>query len=410
MSNVNRSNGYFMIIVLWLAYVTFSMNWVAGSSLMPQITQSFFGTAHVDPVITQVLNYSITAARVFANILAALILMKLGPKKAASVAIGLLIAALVAVYLPNYWAYAVARMVMGLGGSMVIVYMNPVVAHYISNPNEKLRINALNTVSYNVGAFIVSVLFTFFAAQLTADWQLTLTVFASIILVLFVLWLIKAEDFETESNTSGSTVEYGYGKAIRDLFLWKYTIGFGGFLFLYVLALTALKPVFDEYTLLNGAIVNLLVSGAGILGTFAGVKIGNMGTPRKPVLLLSGIMMIAFFALILVFANRYPVVSYGCALLSGFAMFIQYPIYMNLPHEFKDASPQKLTVLFGLFWAMGYAIETVLMIVWSYLLGAAGYTVAMTFFIAGACLYPVSVALLPETRPSRKNVSESKAA
>ncbi|MBA4601808.1 hypothetical protein [Thermoactinomyces mirandus] len=111
---MNRSKAYLMIIVLWLAYVTFSMNWVAGSSLMPQITESFFGTVNVDPIITQVLNYSITAARVFANILAALILMKLGPKKAASVAIGLLIAALVAVYLPNYWAYTVARMVMDL--------------------------------------------------------------------------------------------------------------------------------------------------------------------------------------------------------------------------------------------------------------------------------------------------------
>lgn len=234
--------------------------------------------------------------------------------------------------------------------------------------------------------------------------------FASLILVLFVLWLIKAEDFETGSNTDGSTVEYGYKDAIRDSFLWKYTIGFGGFLFLYVLALTALKPVFDEYTMLDGAMVNLLISGAGILGTFAGVRIGNKGTPRKPVLQLSGVMMIVFFARILVFAKVYPIVLYGCAFLSGFVMFVQYPIYMNLPHEFRGATPQKLTVLFGLFWAMGYAVETILKIVWSYLLGSAGYTVAMTFLISGSCLYPVLAGMLPETRPGVKNVSESKVA
>ena len=44
METINhRKKGYFMMAVLWLAYVTFAMNWVAGSSLTPQITKTFFG-------------------------------------------------------------------------------------------------------------------------------------------------------------------------------------------------------------------------------------------------------------------------------------------------------------------------------------------------------------------------------
>ncbi|ACB62451.1 hypothetical protein Exig_3006 [Exiguobacterium sibiricum 255-15] len=70
-----------MMAVLWFAYATFTMNWVAGSSLTPQITVHFFDDRTVNPLISQLVNYSITTARVFANILAALILMKLGPKK-----------------------------------------------------------------------------------------------------------------------------------------------------------------------------------------------------------------------------------------------------------------------------------------------------------------------------------------
>lgn len=77
---VNKRKGYFMLAVLWLAYVTFAMNWVAGSSLTPQITKTFF-SGPVDPVISELVNYSITTARVFANILAAIILMRLGAKK-----------------------------------------------------------------------------------------------------------------------------------------------------------------------------------------------------------------------------------------------------------------------------------------------------------------------------------------
>lgn len=119
---------------------------VAGSSLTPQITKTFFG-GPVDPVVSELVNYSITTARVFANILAAIILMRLGAKKAVGVGVGLLIMGLIAIWMPNYWAYTIARMVMAIGGSMVIVYMNPVVSRYISDPKEKLKINAANTVS-----------------------------------------------------------------------------------------------------------------------------------------------------------------------------------------------------------------------------------------------------------------------
>ncbi|PGY12113.1 MFS transporter [Bacillus sp. AFS031507] len=397
METMNHTKkGYFMMAVLWLAYVTFAMNWVAGSSLTPQITETFFG-GPVDPIISQLVNYSITSARVFANILAAMVLMKLGPRKAAGIAIGLLIMGLVAIYLPNYWAYTVARMVMAVGGSMVIVYMNPIVAHYVKNSNIKLRINAANTVAYNAGAFIVAVLFTVFAKQMVANWRLTLTFFASLTILFFIAWLWKAETFET--NEMGGTAEkYGYKEALKDGFLWRYGLAFASFLTLYVLSLVSFKAIFDQYTLLNGSVTNLLISGFGILGTFAGIRIGNKGVPRKPILLFSGIVMVGTFALAIVFANKIPLLSYTLISISGFAMYIQYPIFLNLPHELKGMTPQRLTIMFGLFWAIAYAGQTIATIVWSFILGSSGYTAAMIFFIAASSVYIFLVATFPETR------------
>ncbi|MEH7417001.1 MFS transporter [Neobacillus drentensis] len=397
MKTMNRTkNGYFMMAVLWLAYVTFAMNWVAGSSLTPQITETFFGRP-VDPIISQLVNYSITTARVFANILAAVVLMKLGPKKAAGTAIGLLMMGLVAIYLPNYWAYTVARMVMAVGGSMVIVYMNPIVAHYVKNSNIKLRINAANTVAYNAGAFIVAVLFTVFAKQMVANWRVTLTFFASLTILFFIAWLWKAETFETKE--AGKTAEsYGYKDALKDGFLWRYGLVFASFLTLYVLSLVSFNAIFDLYTLLNGSVTNLLISGFGILGTFAGITIGNKGVPRKPTLLFSGIVMVGTFALAIVFANKLPLLSYTLIAISGFAMYIQYPIFLNLPHELKGMTPQRLTIMFGLFWAIAYAGQTIATIVWSFILGSSGYTPAMIFFIAASSLYIFLVATFPETR------------
>ncbi len=392
----DTKKGYFMLAVLWLSYVTFAMNWVAGSSLTPQITKTFFG-GPVDPLISQLVNYSITTARVFANILAAVILMKLGPKKAAGTAIGLLMMGLVAIYLPNYWAYTAARMVMAVGGSMVIVYMNPVVAHYITNSKIKLRINAANTVSYNAGAFIVAVLFTVFAKQMVVNWRLTLTFFAALTILFFAGWLWKAENFETREKNSGKTEVYGYKDALKDGFLWRYGMAFASFLTLYVLSLVSFKAIFEQYTLLNGSVTNLLISGFGILGTFAGIRIGNNGVPRKPTLVLSGIVMVGTFALALVFANSVPLLSYSLIAISGFAMYIQYPIFLNLPHELKGMTPQRLTIMFGLFWALAYAGQTIATIVWSYILGTSGYTPAMIFFIAVSSLYIFLTATFPET-------------
>lgn len=292
-------------------------------------------------------------------------------------------------------------MVMGLGGSMVIVYMNPVVTRYVQDPAEKLRINAFNTVSYNVGAFVVSLLFTLFADQFVSDWKLTLTIFASLTAILFFAWWIGSESFELNDAADADETPYGYGDAVRDPFLWKYAVAFGGFLTLYILSLVGLKPVFDTYTQLNGSLVNLLVSGAGIVGTFVGLRIGNKGTPRKPILLISGTVMIASFLVTVLFGNISPLVSYVFAFISGFAMYIQYPIFMNLAHERKGMTPQKITVLFGLFWAIAYATQTIFTIIWSYALGHAGYTVSMIVFFLCCSVYLFFTFFLPETKPKR---------
>jgi MFS family permease len=407
METINhRKKGYFMMAVLWLAYVTFAMNWVAGSSLTPQITKTFFG-GPVDPLISQLVNYSITTARVFANILAAIVLMKMGPKKAAGVAIGLLMMGLVAIYLPNYWAYTVARMVMAVGGSMVIVYMNPVVAHYVTNSKVKLRINAANTVTYNVGAFIVSVLFALFSNKMVENWRLTLTFFASLTILFFIGWLWKAENFETIEKNGGEAEAYGYKDALKDGFLWRYGMAFASFLTLYVLSLVSFKAIFEQYTLLNGSVTNLLISGFGILGLFAGIRIGNKGVPRKPALIWSGIVMVGTFAIALVLANKLPLVSYVLFSVSGFAMYIQYPIFMNLPHELKGMTPQRLTIMFGLFWALAYAGQTIATILWSYILGTNGYVPAMIFFIAVSSVYIFLVATFPETRQKRAAIRKA---
>jgi hypothetical protein len=61
-------------------------------------------------------------------------------------------------------------------------------------------------------------------------------------------------------------------------------------------------------------------------------------------------------------------------------------------------TPQRLTIMFGLFWALAYAGQTIATIIWSYILGSAGYVPSMIFFIAFSTIYIFMAATFPETR------------
>lgn len=338
-------HGYPMMAILCLSYIAFAMNWVAGSSLSSEINLHFWGDAVVSPVVSQAVNYSITFARVIANLMAAFILTRLGSKKAPALAIFLMTSALAAIYLPNYWAYTIARMFMGLGGSMVIVYTNPVLSHYIRDPRTRLRIGGANTAAYNIGAFIISLLFTLFPKIMSRNWQHTLTITALLTVILFIFWLVKAADFPIRNTASGALLRYGYRDALRDPFLWKYALGFSGFLVIYVIPITSMKSVLDQYTQLTGSLVALLVAGGALIGTLIGIRLGNSGGRRKPVLLACGILMTLFMAGVVLLPPRFAVLAYLCAVFSGITQFSQYVVYMNLPHEMKRNSPQKLTTI-----------------------------------------------------------------
>ena len=181
----------------------------------------------------------------------------------------------------------------------------------------------------------MAVLFTLFAKQLVQNWQLTLTFFASFNVSIVCGMVMESGRFSYTEAAGDSVERYTYKDAVKDPFLWKFGLAFASFLTLYVLSLVSFKAVFDEYTLVNGSIVIFLISGSGILGTFVGIAIGNKGLPRRPTLFMVGLIMVGSFTVTLLFANVNPTISYIFAAVCGFACYVQYPIFLNLPHELK---------------------------------------------------------------------------
>ncbi len=302
MKEVSQKTGILMFFTLFAAYVTFAASWVGGSNLGPQIIQTYFGH-EVSPVLSQVVNYTITIARVVANFLAALFLMKLGIKRAGQFALFLLSFSMVAIWMPNYWLYIIARMIMALGGSMIMVYMNPIVVRFVSR-EQKIFYSSFITASYNIGAFIMAIAFVFFADKMTHNWRLTLSCVAAFSIFFFIVWLLKAQNFET---SGGSEVKNDYS--------------YGAFLFLYVMTLTSLPPTLaNAYSNFKPGAMICAVSGGGMVGTLLMLKI-KVERKRRPILLVLGSAAILAIAGAIFLAGISPLVAYTLLFISGIFLF-----------------------------------------------------------------------------------------
>ena len=141
-----RRQGIIMFALLITAYVVSAINWIAGSNLSKQITDHYFNGEKISPIISEVVNYTITIVRIIANLLAAFILIRLHQRKA--------------VLLALFWLYTISRMIMAFGGSMIIVFINSFVSKFIPN-DKKIMTSAIITAAYNVGAALVVILFLF---------------------------------------------------------------------------------------------------------------------------------------------------------------------------------------------------------------------------------------------------------
>ena len=418
-----RRQGIFMFALLITAYVVFATNWVAGSNLSKQITDHYFNGEKVSPIISEVVNYTITIARIIANLLAAFILIKLHPKKAATLALFCLCFSFFAIFTHNYWLYTASRMIMAFGGSMIIVFINSFVAKFIPN-DKKIMTSAVITASYNVGAALVAILFLLFKDQFVDDWRFTMIGFSIFSIILLILWFIYSHDFEPtitwkhpnyfvykllieskEIVHEEEVKKYTYADGFKDKFIYVFSLGFGGFLFLYVMPLVSLPRVVAEHAhnaSFKAEFMILTVTVGGIFGTiFSLLVTRKLNFRRKPFLIVHGILMIGFMALGLNFVSTNVTLAYIMFSLSGFFMYSQYPVYLNLPYELPNMNSQRLTIMFGIFWAFGYAIYTLFNFSWSLVLNHMGYTSSIIFYLLGSLMYIIFVFTFPETRPKK---------
>lgn len=386
-------------LVMFLTYALFAINWIAGSTLTPQIMKYF----QLDSFLSATLiSNAITVAKIIGNFCAAGLLIKFLPKKAIGLgSLMIVLGSAIAIVAPQYWVFVLGRFIMGFGGAVYVVYFSPVVINYF-NPEERPTVNALNSVAYNVGGMLAMLVVGPIIAMMQT-WQGSMGFFTAISGVLFILWLMIGQDFElnTSSNSADNDIvkeEYSFGAALSEKFNWIFPFTYSGILTFYIVLLN-IFPI-SGVTAISSKTLGVVVAFGGITGTIITILMSKVYFKRLPVIRICGFFLPVFG--VLMFTTTNGIISLIAAFAIGNLMFIPVTSLFMIPQELPNMTPAKLTKIMGIFWAFAYIIETIIFFIIGIVIDKSGYTVGLAVAVVVSATAFVGSFFLPETGKSRE--------
>lgn len=384
-------NKYLIETLIFLTYALFAFSWVAGSFMTKDIMTFYGVTSYVGA--TWATN-AITLAKIIGNLLAAWLLVRVGIKNAFIIASALIVAGVFGILAGQYSLYVFSRLVMGMGGALVIVYFNPIVVRYFE-AEERPLINGINAAAFNTGNLFALILTGSLLAML-GNWQNVILAISLCSLVILVLCALVLENFSLVQTTSSGQVteDYTMAQGFKEPVNWWLPITYSGVLFCYI-AVFSLFPQVPSFAVPAGKLSSIFIA-SGMFGTVGGIILTKRYPLRIPLIRFSGLSTTLTAALMIYTSN--PLLAYIAACLAGFLMFLPMTALITLAQELPNMSPKRVTVIFGMFWSISYAIATVLM----YTSGLiADYTqnvaTAAVFAVICSSTFFIGSFMLPET-------------
>lgn len=385
----NLGRAYVIEFVMFFTYAFFAVNWIAGSTLTPQIMEHFELKTFASATF---ISNAITVAKIIGNFMAAGILVKLYPKKTIGLGSGcIVLGSMIAIFAPAYWLFILGRFAMGFGGALYVVYFSPVVIHYF-DPARRPAVNALNGVAYNFGSILAMVVVGPVIAWLET-WQYSMGFFAAVSAVLWCLWPIVGQDFELNKSAGTEQAPYTIWQALKEKNNLLLPFTYSGLLTFYLVILN-IFPI-SGTTVISSKMLSVLVAVGGIAGSLLAILLAKIYTKRLPVIRLSGIGITGFGFLMLWTDNG--VLSSLAAFLIGVFMFLPGSSLMMIPQEFEGMTPAKLTTIMGLFWALSYIIETAVYFIIGFVIDFFGYGMGLNLALLMSVTVFAGSFLLPET-------------
>jgi len=380
------NNKYIVEVIVFFSYMLFAMAWVGGAASMEQIMLAM----QIDSLASaSLISGAVTLAKIVGTFGAAWIAIKFGIKYAFFIASLLIIIGILTPLSPNYELLLVSRFMMGLGGAFMIVYFNPIVMQWF-DVHQRPVVNGLNAVAFNVGTAII-LWFMSDINALTGGWKASLVAFSLLSILITLLWLLVR--FEPQSTLNNMAQQahhnYSYRDGLKDKFNWIYGLTYSGLLTFYICLFTFYPKA--------GISESKWVIGFGIIGTLAGIVYSKRVAKRVPVIRFSGLMII--LTIIGLSFSTLPWLVTLSAVLLGFFIFFPVTALVSIPHELENMTPQRITVVFSLFYCISYLISTAILWLFGRLVDINGgnYTPSLIMIAVVSSTFFIGSFFLPET-------------
>ncbi len=388
MNKENKTNklSYLIETIMFFSYAFFAVNWIAGSTLTPEIMKHFSITEFSQATL---ISNAVTVAKIIGNFLAASILNKLYPKK--SIGFGsilIVIGSLIAIFAPTYFLFVIGRFIMGFGGALFVVYFSPVVIEYFSESDRPL-INSLNTVCYNIGS-ILALLLVSPVLKYFNNWKYSLLFFAGISFILFIFWLIFGKDFEIVDKSKG---KYTLKDGLKEKIAWVMPLSYFGHLTLYMVMLN-IFPI-SNLSPIDPKTISTLFAVGGVIGTIIAIILSKKLKKRVPIIKICTFLL-SILAIFMIKSSNGLIASIF-AFFMGVLMYVPLTSFVTIPQELPDMTPARLTQIMSIYWAVVYLLETIAFYFVGVLIDKFSYEVGLYFTIALSFSFFIGSFFLPET-------------
>lgn len=337
--------------LLFLSYMLFAVAWNWGDLYVRSLGFSASRTA--------LMTNAITLAQVLGSLVAADVLLRLGPRKAFPLASALIILGGAASLTGAFPIVFVIRFVLGIGGALMVVQMSGIVARLLTGRPLQIA-NGVNSVAFNTGLAVAIT----FGGRMSDSPEFAVLLAAALSAVALVVWLFVArlglpdedETLEQEADSS-----YTMRDGFTEWFNWAFALSYTGLLSYYIVAFTFMDPDTIRWVVY-----------AGVIGALAGTVVSAKVEDRtKPVVVvICGAAQVIAAAAVLGMSEHRLAVVVGVIL--GLVIFFPMPFFVQTAFIRPGVTPRHIAVTFSIFWAVAYAGSVVIIQIFAWIADATG--------------------------------------
>lgn len=336
--------------MLFLSYMLFAVAWNWGDLYVRSLGFSASRTA--------LMTNAITIAQVVGSLVAANILLRLGPRLAFTLASGLIVFGGLVSLAQAFPVIFFIRFVLGLGGALMVVLLSGIVARILTGRSLQIA-NGVNSVAFNTGLAVALT----FGMQMNQNPAFAVVLAACLSLAILLLWLVVSRAGLKGAEQAGQAVDSSYTMrhGFREWFNWVFALAYTGLLSYYIVA----------FTFMDADTIRWVVY-AGVIGALSGTVVSARVPDRiKPVIVVAcaALQIIAAAAVLGMADHRLAVVV---GVLLGLVIFFPMPFFVQLAFIRPNVTPRQIAVTFSIFWAVSYAGSVIIIQVFAWIADATG--------------------------------------